>query len=640
VEATSVAEATPDVAAFLARVPLFAALVPNDMDRVLDATAMVTLAAGEFLCFRGEEGDALYIVESGLLEAVIDEGTASERVMSTFAAGAHVGEMALLTGEPRSASVRARTPSRVLVLAKPRFEQLLDEVPAIAVRLCEVLSARLAEMNEHLSHQTSRVGVVVCPGDPARAIPLLLALGASFDRQFRRPCLLVLCDMPALHPDAPPPGRPDLARLFDAIGTSPTGGAYSSLDLATVQQATEPEMAQALGSLRRRFGHVLVAMTARCALLAPVGLARADHVCLLARPADSASDIETLGDRLAPICRHFRLAFVDGRGHAAPQMPPAALPPLRLESDEPLSRSGAAAPPALRADVDRLARALAGASLGLALSGGAAQGVAHLGVLQALIEAGVPIDLIAGTSGGSLYGSLLASGMPIQAAQDAVIARTRRNLLDRADFTLPRRGVIRGARIAEMIRGMLGEVTFDALRFPLYAVAVDLDTGQEVVLDQGTVYQAIRASISVPGIFEPYRLGDRVLVDGGVVNPMPVDVARRMGADFVVAVQVPAPGKTAERSGRHVSRQLGGGHNLVSTIVRSYYFSGDILARRGASEANVLIRPAVAHFGWRDYRAAPAIIRAGVEAGHAAVEQIAAVLPVSLAPPAGAEKGS
>jgi NTE family protein len=638
-----VAETTPGVAAFLAQVPLFAALVPNDMDRVLDATASVTLASGEFLFRRGEEGDALYIIENGLLEAVIDEETASERVVGTFAAGAHVGEMALLTGEPRSASVRARTPSRLLVLEKPRFERLLDEIPAIAVHLCEVLSARLTEMNEHLSHQTTRVGVVVCPGEPARATPLLLELGASFDRQFRRPCLLVLCDMPALHPEAPPPGRPDLTRLFDAIGTTPAGGAYLSLDLTTVQQATEPEMAQALNSLRRRFGHVLVGMTARCALQAPVALARADHVCLIARPTDNASDLETLGGRLAPICRHFRLAFIDGRGHAAPQMPSAALPPLRLESDEPLSRLGAAAQPemsALRADIDRLARALAGASLGLALSGGAAQGVAHLGVLQALIEAGVPVDLIAGTSGGSLYGSLLASGMSIRAAQDAVIARTRRNLLDRADFTLPRRGVIRGARIAEMIRGMLGDIMFDALRFPLYAVAVDLDTGEEVVLAQGPVYQAVRASISVPGIFEPYRLGERVLVDGGVVNPMPVDVARRMGADFVVAVQVPAPGKTAERSGRHVSRQLGAGHNLVSTIVRSYYFSGDVLARRGASEANVLIKPSVAHFGWRDYQSAPAIIRAGVEAGRAAVEEIATVLPVGLAPAACGGEGA
>lgn len=138
------------------------------------------------------------------------------------------------------------------------------------------------------------------------------------------------------------------------------------------------------------------------------------------------------------------------------------------------------------------------------------------------------------------------------------------------------------------------------------------------MIDEGPVYQAVRASISVPGVFEPYRLRGRWLVDGGVVNPMPVSVARRKGADLVIAVQVPAPGKPAGESETYVSRQLGTNHNLISIMVRTYYFAGDELAKRGASEADLLIRPDVAQFGWRDYRSAPSIIRYGYRAAQEA----------------------
>jgi NTE family protein len=308
------------------------------------------------------------------------------------------------------------------------------------------------------------------------------------------------------------------------------------------------------------------------------------------------------------------------------------LAPQRIEADAITTGGEMRLGTAAQSGIDRLARALAGATVGLALSGGAAQGVAHLGVMQALLDAGVPIDLIVGTSGGSLYGSLVACGMPVQRAQQAVIHHTRYNLIDRADFMLPRRGIIRGARIEAMLRSLIGNLTFDDLVFPLHAVATDLDTGEEVVLSQGLVYQAVRASISVPGLFAPYRLGGRTLVDGGVVNPMPVSVARQMGASYVIAVQVPAPGKASDNQERVVSRQLSGEHNLLTTFLRCYYFAGDELAKQGAAEADVFIRPPVAHFGWRDYRSAPAIIQAGLEAGRAAVQQIAAKVPIAFGP--------
>jgi NTE family protein len=132
----------------------------------------------------------------------------------------------------------------------------------------------------------------------------------------------------------------------------------------------------------------------------------------------------------------------------------------------------------------------------------------------------------------------------------------------------------------------------------------------------------VRASISVPGVFEPYQMGERLLVDGGVVNPLPVSVARRHGADFVVAVQVPAPGKTS--AGPSYTGQVR--HNLLSIMLRTYYFGSDQLASQAAAEADLLIRPEVAHFGWRDYRSSPEIILSGYHAGQLAAGRIRAML--------------
>jgi NTE family protein len=245
-------------------------------------------------------------------------------------------------------------------------------------------------------------------------------------------------------------------------------------------------------------------------------------------------------------------------------------------------------------------------------------------VLTSLVTHGIPIDLIAGTSGGALYGSLLACGLSVDAVQARVIHNTRKNLRDRSDYTIPRTGLIRGNAIERMVHESTGGARFEDLHIPLYAVAADLATGEEVVVERGPVSHGVRASISVPGLFEPFTVDGRVLVDGGVVNPLPVSVCRARGADFVIAVSVPAPGKLNRGTGPLR-------YNIVSVVMRSYYFAGDVIANASVADADVLIAPSVEHFGWRDYQSSPAIIAAGREAGDAAIDEIRARLPVRTA---------
>ena len=184
--------------------------------------------------------------------------------------------------------------------------------------------------------------------------------------------------------------------------------------------------------------------------------------------------------------------------------------------------------------------------VGLALGSGGARGWAHLGVLQALREKGIEVDVVAGTSMGAVVGAFLAAGRENvlrELAQDLDWKRLRPFFWE---VSLSRSGLTDGRKLLEEFRKMLGLREFRELDLPFRAVATDLHTGEEVVLSSGNLLQAVRASISIPGLFSPVLVGKRFLLDGGLVNPVPVSVARAMGAQTVVAVDV-SQGIVAER---------------------------------------------------------------------------------------------
>jgi NTE family protein len=174
--------------------------------------------------------------------------------------------------------------------------------------------------------------------------------------------------------------------------------------------------------------------------------------------------------------------------------------------------------------------------IGVALSGGGAAGLAHVGVLEELEAAGIPIHCVAGTSAGAMVGAAYATGC-LDAFRDTMCALTRRRVLALFDPIWPRSGLLEGRRSLELIRPHVGQ-RIEGLSRPFAAVATDLRSGAEVVLREGEVLEAIRASVAIPGLFTPQRWRGRLLVDGGLTNPIPVDVARQLGAQFVIAVSV------------------------------------------------------------------------------------------------------
>jgi NTE family protein len=207
--------------------------------------------------------------------------------------------------------------------------------------------------------------------------------------------------------------------------------------------------------------------------------------------------------------------------------------------------------------------------VGVALSSGGASTIAEIGVLDELAAAGIEPACAAGTSGGSAVGAILCSGH-LDAYRDAVCALTRRQVLRLFDPTWPRVGMLEGRRGMEFLRPFLGD-EIESLPRPFAAIATDLETGMAVTLDRGSVATAVRASSAIPGILTPIEHEGRLLVDGGISDPIPVRATRALGAEFVIAVSVLPMAETVLRS---LARRPGPGERLMAQVA-------ELLARRG-----------------------------------------------------------
>ena len=249
--------------------------------------------------------------------------------------------------------------------------------------------------------------------------------------------------------------------------------------------------------------------------------------------------------------------------------------------------------------------------VGLALSGGGARGYAHIGILKVFAEYNIPIDMIAGTSAGSLVGGALASGMsPSEIERMAKKIRWRH--VTRPSFSP--RSLLSNVPIGRLIERNFPVQRFEDLRIPFSAVACDLATEQCVVFkDSGDVVPAIRASCAVPAIFSPVRVADgRLLVDGGLIAPVPIDAAREMGADIVIAVDLLSSGATFRRPARTAFGML---FNSALTLLR-------VVSKNQTKEADLTIVPKIGHIRPDRLNQTEECMRLGEEAARESIDQI------------------
>jgi NTE family protein len=290
-----------------------------------------------------------------------------------------------------------------------------------------------------------------------------------------------------------------------------------------------------------------------------------------------------------------------------------------------------------------------GPTIGLALGGGAARGFAHIGVLRTLAKQGLKFDVIAGTSIGSVVGGCFAADN-LDAIEDWARSLTRRRVFGFLDFSLSGSGLISGGRLAERLRATLGDTTIEELPLRFGAIATEIGTGHEIWLTRGRLADALRASYSLPGVFAPVRVGGRWLMDGALVNPVPVSACRALGARVVVAVNLNADligrGSTIASHGSDESddplseivRQHSG---TEKSLMRQFFGTNDrpgfstvmmeafnimqdriTRARLAGDPPDITINPRLGKVGLLDFHRAAEAIDIGTEATERALDSI------------------
>jgi predicted acylesterase/phospholipase RssA/CRP-like cAMP-binding protein len=461
----------------------------------------VSLRGGETLFRRGDPGDAAYVLVSGRLRAVDDRD--GERRLNDVSVGETVGEMALLAPDRRSATVYAVRDSLLARLPADEFHRLIDRHPHVLRRISTMLVRRLRRQESAHLRKVAPAGTIAvvpagsCPGIEAFAQRLATALAAHGATR-----------------------RLDSNCVREALGVE--------------GDADNPRVVQWLNEQELGHRFVLYETGLRAGEWARRAVRQADHVLLVADAAGSAAPGEVESD-----------LATEGPGARAPRRSLVLLRP----SASPV-RTGADVFVAWRqvdsvyhvaldqgADFARLARCLSGNGIGLALSGGGARGFAHLGVLRALAEAGVPIDWVCGTSSGAFIGALAAQRLSPEAAH----AQCARQFSSLRDPTLPLIALLAGRRIRDGLEHAFGALAIEDLPLPYFCVSTNLSRASQTVHERGSLLRAVRASLSLPGVLPPVNIAQDLHVDGGLVNNLPIDVlAAKPEIGSVIAVDVSA----------------------------------------------------------------------------------------------------
>lgn len=265
--------------------------------------------------------------------------------------------------------------------------------------------------------------------------------------------------------------------------------------------------------------------------------------------------------------------------------------------------------------------------IGIALGGGAAKGFAHIGVIKMLEANGFEPVVVSGTSAGSVVGAFYASGMDAFAMQEKAVALDEASIRDMRLFG---GGLVQGQKLQDYVNQQVGRTPIERLKKPFAAVSTQLESGQRTVFVRGNAGQAVRASSSIPGVFEPVAIGRFHYVDGGVVSPVPVDAARQLGADFVIAVDISTKARGTPTL------------NMVGIVNQSIAIMGQRLGEAELARADIVIRPKVSDIGPADFALRSNAILEGEKAAMAAMPQIRAKLAqlqqaraAAIAPPPG-----
>lgn len=475
----------------LAGLSFFAGLDDPTIEAIAGRCEWLSLPGGATLFEAGEASDAMYILISGCLGSYAPPGGLDRRrFLGRVTSGESVGEMGLVSGRPRMATVLALRDSEVLRLSRAAFDEVIRRHPDAMLRIAQLTVSRL-ESSSALAPRGRAAG-------PRTFTLLPQAIDtdvATFAMEF----------VEALRV------RGSVELVWSVRGADHTSHWFHKVE-------SQNDFVVYVAD------HQPTAWTRLC-------LRQADALLLLARAESPAGPWQSLA-----AARDAKLATQRAEMvllHEGPIVRGAAARWLAVQPGVPHHHVRTAE------DVPRIARLLTGTAVGLVLSGGGARGFAHLGVIRALREHGVPIDLVGGTSIGAIMGAAAAMGWD-DAQMLEVFRRTFVDSNPLGDYTLPLVSLVAGRRVSTRLRREFGEVAIEDMPLPFYCVSANLTSGHAAVHRSGELWRWLRASVAIPGVLPPVMYHGEVFVDGATINNLPVDVMREAGRGAVIGVDVGA----------------------------------------------------------------------------------------------------
>jgi NTE family protein len=533
--------------------PLFGLLSPRLQDELVATAHPMRVAAREWLFHAGDAGDCVYLMTSGRMRVLADRDGESV-VLNTLGPGAVLGELAILTRAQRSASVQALRDTELLEIDGETFEEVLARDAGLGAGLARALAERI-----------QRGGTLEPSEAPTAVVTMTAVPGVDAERLWR-----------------------ELESAFSELGDT-------VVRTASAEEWSEREAwGRALGELERAHDYVLLRAELDGSDWSSFCLRQADRVVVAADdgPAPIAAPA---GCDLAFLC--------------TPSVESVA---AWTERARPRAHYVIATEGVLPDATRRMCRRLTGRSLGMVLSGSGARAFAHIGVLQVLAEEKIVIDRFGGCSMGAFVGAMAALGLP----PDAMVETCHREFARRApfsDYTLPRHALIRARRAASMLRRVVGDTALEQLAWPLFTVSADLLSSRMVVHRTGSIVEAVGSSMAIPGLSPPVLRRAELLVDGGVLNNLPIDVMVGAEPGPVVAVDVM---RRLENDDPETSPQA-----LLPTILETLS-RATVLGSVERAEANrrladLLITPDVQDISLRGFRH----LERAVDAGRRAAEE-------------------
>ena len=472
--------------AVLASLPVFHDLDPGTLLAVADQLEWFCLPSGAILFEQGEVADSLYAVTSGALGAYRNDGDSESQLIGWVQRGETVGEGALLSDGLRTATVKSIRDTELVRFSKEAFDELVKSYPTAMLHIARLAVERLEQsLRREQPRASSRSFAVLSNGPTADAEAFAQLLSESMAE-------------------------------------------FGKTELFT-RDSVDQHTSAWFNEIESRRDHVIFVADDDASPWTRQCIGQADTIILLADSRDQPrpwANLNSAGENAARtqqvelVLRHRRLVRPGVTKRWMAHCPATHHHHIRTNKDFP-----------------RLARTLTGNAVGVVLSGGGARGFAHIGVIKALREAGIPIDLCGGTS----IGAVIASGVSADWGTDQLIERYRRTFVERnpiGDYTLPLISLSSGRRVSRLLRGEVGDIDIVDLPLPFFCISSDLATSSMVVHKSGLLWRCLRASVAIPGVLPPVFQDQQILVDGGAVNHLPVDVMRDFGRGRVVGVDV------------------------------------------------------------------------------------------------------